>query len=750
MTPTVQLQRLVLALEQAGCAPRRDGEGFRAKCPAHGGHNATALSIRDGQQAILVTCFAQGCSAEDVVQSLGLDMSALFYNERFSHAFAPTTSQARPQRLHRPASVAEQRAAFVCPVPLTERPADVPDQRHLKEGTVWFGGAWVYHDETGTPLYRVVRWNGAHLGSKGKDFRQGAYVGGRFLNAMTLPSGEPCQRVLYRLPEVRAVVQKGGTVILVEGEKCADQLGALVPASDPVVVTTAPGGAGKWKDAFAECLRGAARAIVLLDDDKSGHLHGQAVVRSLEAATLSVQCVLAPDGAHDVADWIESGGDWERLCRYLETAQSLSFATAKDLDSEGDGATSGLPGEPLPFVPSRPAAFEGRLGEAALVGLAGEIVQTLRPYTEAPDVSVLAHLLVFFGVAVGGAPAVSTGAEHHPARLFALVCGPSGKGRKGTAYNAAKAVAVKAFPDVFAHAVTTVQSGEALVRAVRDGEGDDPGVEDKRLLWFEPEFATLLSAKDRRGSQLSPKVREAWDRGDLCNNTKLHPMRATNPHIGFVGHITPEELRMRMDATDAFNGLLNRFLFVYAERERLLPNPPALPDEPIERLAFRLGRAASKARTCQSVGCSPEAQALWEAWYPGLSDHPPGLLGVLGERAAPYLLRLALVYALLDERTVIKVDDLRAARAVWVYSSASARHIFGRRTGSKLADRIVRDLSARGPMSRTQIMREVAAGNRSAADVTDALHLLYDAGLVAFEQSQTNGRPTEIWRMKHS
>lgn len=54
---------------------------WRACCPAHSGTNPTALTIKsepDGR--ILLHCF-QGCSALDVVDSVGLDIGDLFPEE---------------------------------------------------------------------------------------------------------------------------------------------------------------------------------------------------------------------------------------------------------------------------------------------------------------------------------------------------------------------------------------------------------------------------------------------------------------------------------------------------------------------------------------------------------------------------------------------------------------------------------------------------------------------------------------------
>ena len=54
------------------------GEGYRACCPAHESKSRSTLSIRLGDEGrVLLHCFA-GCSALEIVHSLGLELSDLF------------------------------------------------------------------------------------------------------------------------------------------------------------------------------------------------------------------------------------------------------------------------------------------------------------------------------------------------------------------------------------------------------------------------------------------------------------------------------------------------------------------------------------------------------------------------------------------------------------------------------------------------------------------------------------------------
>ena len=88
-----------------------------------------------------------------------------------------------------------------------------------------------------------------------------------------LPHG--FQPALYRLPQVLAEARSGGTVYVVEGEKCVHAMESL-----GVVATTGPNGAGKWKPYFGDWLKGA-EVVIVVDNDEPGREHARIVRENL-------------------------------------------------------------------------------------------------------------------------------------------------------------------------------------------------------------------------------------------------------------------------------------------------------------------------------------------------------------------------------------------------------------------------------------------------------------------------------------
>jgi hypothetical protein len=142
-----------------------------------------------------------------------------------------------------------------------------------------------YTDAAGELLFQVVRFNP-------KDFRQ-RRPDGRGDWTWNLAGVE---RVLYQLPRVIGAVAHGVPVWVAEGEKDA----LALEAAGAEVATCNPGGAGKWRSAYAETLRGADVTVVQ-DRDEPGRKHAAAVYASLHGVAASVRLVEPAEGK-DAAD----------------------------------------------------------------------------------------------------------------------------------------------------------------------------------------------------------------------------------------------------------------------------------------------------------------------------------------------------------------------------------------------------------------------------------------------------------------
>lgn len=84
----------------------------------------------------------------------------------------------------------------------------------------------------------------------------------------------------------------------------------------------------------------------------------------------------------------------------------------------------------LSFEPAYPKQLE----EEAYHGLAGEIVISIEPHSEADTIALLMNLLAAFGNVIGNSSWFMVGVERHFPKLFCVIVGDTAKGRKGTSW----------------------------------------------------------------------------------------------------------------------------------------------------------------------------------------------------------------------------------------------------------------------------------------------------------------------------
>lgn len=428
-----------------------------------------------------------------------------------------------------------------------------------------------------------------------------------------------------------------------------------------------------------------------------------------------------------------------------KNAQARVAETGFDVEQNGDVTSSA--GRQWPVM-----------DEAAFYGLLGDVVKTIAPHTEADPAAILIQVLIMFGNVIGRSPYYQVEADQHRANLFCVLVGQSAKGRKGTSGSRARSIMQVADEAWLNERLKGgLSSGEGLIAEVRDEVEQwnaktqqfdviDPGVPDKRLMVTEAEFGGALAVMDRPGNTLSSVVRQAWDGEKLSTLTRNSPLRSTEPHISVIGHITEDELRARIDRTEAANGFANRFLFVAVRRSKCLPHGGSLDQAETLVLAERMKEVVNFARRVGRVEMTEAARQLWESIYPHLSGEQPGLLGAVTARAEAQAIRLAMVYALLDRQDRIDAQHLKAALAVWEYCDASAARVFGTLLGDPVADEILMALRKAGSVGMTRtLIRDLLGKHKTADRINAALALLACKGLARWSSASTGGRPAETW-----
>jgi DnaB-like helicase N terminal domain/Protein of unknown function (DUF3987) len=456
-------------------------------------------------------------------------------------------------------------------------------------------------------------------------------------------------------------------------------------------------------------------------------------------------------------------GDCERRAS-IETLASA----VRDLASgrKSPSQVSGQVREMLDRIDSEPgvlvdeesssARWPDRPAEPAWHGVVGELVAAVEPETEADPVAILIQLLVLFGNVIGRTAHWTVGATKHYCNEYVAIVGQSSRGRKGTACDIAELLIrdqdLKWAEECIKGGLT---SGAGLLKTVRDPRIEegmiDPGVTDKRAVFIQPEFSSMIGVMGRDTNDLCGYIREAWDGKNMSSAVKKDPMQVTNPHISIIGHTSFGDLKNVLTDTCKTNGFANRFLWVCARRSKELPHGGDLGKIDLnpfrDRIAGAIRFAGQPFFAVNSVPFDQKAYDLWSKCYSHLTRPRVGTAGSITDRAEAHVRRLGLIYAVLDRSRSVKSEHLNAALAVWDYCERSVRFIFSEGKKDDIADKILTALCAAGKkgMTRTEV-NKVFHGRKTAA-IEDALKKLLALGMIAVHTRPVARTTVHVWTL---
>jgi hypothetical protein len=391
--------------------------------------------------------------------------------------------------------------------------------------------------------------------------------------------------------------------------------------------------------------------------------------------------------------------------------------------------------------------FPKPLTPTALCGLVREFVDAALPYTEASAEALAYQFLAAAGNLLGMSLYANFGADRHYPSLFTFVIGNTASG-KGQSLSAVRSLMRLVDPGWESnHWRSSAASGEGLVRMASENQ------DDGRLFLTLPEMSTLLNSMGREGSNLSGYLRLAYDRAPLENQKSKGGIVARDYLLSAVGHITPAELTETLGGVDFYNGAVNRFLWAVVNKSKTLPRMGKTPD---------FGPLAEKMRSLLAlpeagcVGFSSRAATEWDSWVYSLPELD-GKLEAACERSKPNALRLALIYAALDEDrltnparpTEIREAHVRAAIELVTRSRESVAWFLSQPI----------QIDAKGSYEDVVRVRSLAnkeGGRITATQLTklfshktaeQRLEIASRAGLKLRkdDRSEKSGRPVDVW-----
>lgn len=219
--------------------PVRQGQEWRARCPAHRDQRPS-LSVREGNdKRALVHCFA-GCPNERIVEKWCLTLRDLM-----------------------PANTSSSGPTASAPGTTSYSNADKPIANLVAKHGL-YSRSWTYHNSDESPVGLILRWDTPD----GKDIRPVSLT-----KKGWIVGGMPTPRPPYRLPDLLA--RSSERVFVCEGEPAAEAARSI-----GLLVTTSAHGSNSFRETDWTILAGRD-VVIFPDNDPAGLQYAEAVAKIL-------------------------------------------------------------------------------------------------------------------------------------------------------------------------------------------------------------------------------------------------------------------------------------------------------------------------------------------------------------------------------------------------------------------------------------------------------------------------------------
>jgi hypothetical protein len=165
-------------------------------------------------------------------------------------------------------------------------------------------------------------------------------------------------------------------------------------------------GAGKWRDEYADALRGAGRVVILPDDDEEGRAHAAQVAASVAGVVADVRVVDLWNGGEtkrDMSDWLSQATTDEERAQARTVLAEMAKQTPRwrpptsESDDEPDSTWTACDLVALAADPPAPPAIGGLLypGKAHVISGEAETGKSLSLLAIAADELLADHGVVW-------------------------------------------------------------------------------------------------------------------------------------------------------------------------------------------------------------------------------------------------------------------------------------------------------------------------------------------------------------------
>jgi hypothetical protein len=345
------------------------------------------------------------------------------------------------------------------------------------------------------------------------------------------------------------------------------------------------------------------------------------------------------------------------------------------------------------------------LSQDAYCGIAGRHLRNVENNSEAHPSGILTLFLSGFGSIIGMGAHMRVEDNLHYPMVNVIVTGQSSRSRKDTAMGRALRPLKMADPVWGTQRIRQgFSSGEAVASYFERIYKLNGSL---RLFVTDTEFKSTLTICGREGNTLSEMYRHMFNGDPLEVNVKKSKDVISVPYScgTSAGLITKTELLEVLKDSELASGFVNRYLTILVHRVRKISRPVRMTDpaalcerdaivtqlqEVIRWIEGRKEEVDLNGTKGIKMTWGEEAGHAWDKFYNDLGDDDAEYL----TRAEVFVMRISMIYALLDMSDVIRIEHLNAALAVWRYAEQSSHLIYGNPQPSNVVKLMNRALAA--------------------------------------------------------
>ncbi|MDD4194968.1 MAG: hypothetical protein PHT96_00975 [Syntrophorhabdaceae bacterium] len=277
-------------------------------------------------------------------------------------------------------------------------------------------------------------------------------------------------------------------------------------------------------------------------------------------------------------------------------------------------------------------------------GAAGDFAEAYSQITEAPKVFYYLAYLVCLGSYLSGKITLNT-LLNVQSRLYVVLLGPSGRGRKSTPIT----ITTEFFQDIF--------HDFSILHHANSGEGLGVHLEKNRntLICYD-EFLGFVSKAIQKGNTLLGTVTTLFEKNDYQTATKDKQLKIHDAHISMLGACTTDTWERCWEPDFTAIGLNNRLFLVPGVMQTYHSIPPRLDLEMWTKLRDEVRYVVRNAMAVKEYSLTRAAFEIYDTWYRESLDHK----SIHAVRLDNYALRFMLLFAVNEAKSEIDVNTVES------------------------------------------------------------------------------------------